>query len=209
MAPPDQSANLELERTDVYSAGAAPRVDARRERFERLALPHLDAAYTLAGWLAGNAADAEDVVQEAYLRAFRYFDAFHGGDMRVWLLAIVRTSFATWARANRSGRMSHFGVRPDDEGTEPVEPMWSHPAHDPEAFLIATRDGERLNQLMIRLPSGSREVLVLREVEDLSYREIATIAGVPIGTVMSRLSRARMALRRMWLSEMGMATAAR
>ncbi len=182
----------------------APERDERKQRFERLALPHLDAAFNLARWLAGNAADAEDVVQEAYMRAYRYFDAFQGGNMRVWLLTIVRTCFATWVRAHRSGRMLYFGSPSDGETEEPQEAMWTSAPQDPEALLLATLDGERVNRLMIRLAPEYREVLVLREVEDLSYREIATIAGVPIGTVMSRLSRARLALRRLWLTETGM-----
>ena len=181
----------------------APENDDRKRRFERLALPHLDAAYNLARWLAGNAADAEDVVQEAYLRAFRYFDAYQGGNMRVWLLTIVRTCFSTWVRSNRSGRMVYFDAT-EDEAPEPAETMWTSAQPDPEEILLAALDSDRINLLMTRLPAEYREVLVLREVEDLSYREIATIAGLPVGTVMSRLSRARLALRRLWHSEAGM-----
>lgn len=203
MASLAQTADYEFEAVLAMSRNAATGPDARRRRFERLALPHLDAARSLAARLAGNVADAEDVVQEAYLRAFRYFDAFHGDDMRLWLLSIVRTSFATWARANRSCKMRHFGVTPEDEAGAPVEPMWTSPAHDPEKSLLTTLDGERLNSLMVRLPPEARQVLVLRELEDLSYREIAAASGVPIGTVMSRLSRARLALRRLWVNEAG------
>ena len=170
-----------------------------RRRFELLALPHLDAAYNLARWLTGNAADAEDVVQEAYLRAFRYFDAFRGENMRVWLLAIVRNSFSNWRRDNRSARLVFAPNAPvaeeDSQGT-----MWGALPRDPETLLLASIDAATLDGLMQRLPSEYREVLVLREQEDLSYREIADVAGVPIGTVMSRLARARSALRRMWLA---------
>jgi RNA polymerase sigma-70 factor, ECF subfamily len=169
-----------------------------RRRFELLALPHLDAAYNLARWLAGNAADAEDVVQEAYLRAFRYFDSFNGGNMRVWLLTIVRNSFVTWARENRSGRLVFAPEAPVAEENEEI--MWATPQRDPETLLLARIDAATLDRLMGQLSAEYREVLVLREVEDLSYREIATVAGVPIGTVMSRLARARLALRRLWLA---------
>ncbi len=174
------------------------REDDGRRRFELLALPHLDAAFNLARWLAGNAADAEDVVQEAYLRAFRYFDTFNGGNMRVWLLAIVRNSFATWVRENRSGRLVFGSDAPVAEDSE--EMMWATPQRDPETLLLARIDAATLDRLMAQLSPEYREVLLLREVEDLSYREIATVAGVPVGTVMSRLARARLALRRLWLA---------
>ncbi len=173
--------------------------DERRQRFERLALPHLDAAYNLARWLARNPADAEDVVQEAYLRAYRYFDAFQGGNFRVWLLTIVRNSFSTWARENRSTRMTFAPDPPVGETAEQQEILWATAPRDPEAQLLRTLDGELLERLMLQLPEPYREVLLLREAEDLSYKEIATVTGVPIGTVMSRLARARLALRRMWL----------
>ncbi len=174
------------------------RDDDARRRFELLALPHLDAAYNLARWLTGNTADASDVVQEAYLRAFRYFGAYKGGNMRVWLLTIVRNSFATWVRENRSARLVFSADPPDDGAAE--EPMWGTPPRDPEALLLASIDAATLDRLMGRLPPEHRAVLVLRELEDLSYGEIATVTGVPVGTVMSRLARARLALRRLWLA---------
>ncbi len=174
------------------------RDDDGRRRFELLALPHLDAAYNLARWLTGNAEDASDVVQEAYLRAFRYFGAYKGGNMRVWLLTIVRNSFMTWVRENRSARLVFSGDAPASEGAE--ETLWGTPPRDPEALLLASIDADTLDRLMGRLPPEHREVLVLRELEDLSYQEIAAVAGVPVGTVMSRLARARLALRRLWLA---------
>lgn len=174
------------------------RDDDGRRRFELLAMPHLDAAYNLARWLTGNGADASDVVQDAYLRAFRYFGAYRGGDMRVWLLTIVRNSFATWVRQNRSARLV---FSPDTAAEdEAAEPLWTAAARDPEAALIAAIDAATLDRLMAQLPAEHREVLVLRELEDLSYRDIAEVTGVPVGTVMSRLSRARLALRRLWLA---------
>jgi len=173
--------------------------DARRQKFELLALPHLDAAYNLARWLAGNPADAEDVVQDAYLRAFRYFDAFQGGNVRVWLLTIVRNSFLTWLKENRSGRLVFQAETPAIGVSGVEETAWGEPPPDPEALLLERIDSQTLARLMERLPAEYREVLLLRETEDLSYKEIAEVTGVPIGTVMSRLSRARLALRKLWL----------
>lgn len=173
--------------------------DDRRRRFELLAMPHLDAAYNLARWLAGNTADAEDVVQDAYLRAYRYFDAFRGGNFRVWLLSIVRNAFLTWVRENRSGRMVFLPDAPAAETADQVETVWGERPRDPEALLVESVDARTLARLMEQLPLEYREVLLLREVEELSYREIADVTGVPMGTVMSRLSRARLALRKLWL----------
>jgi len=169
--------------------------DDRKRRFELLALPHLDAAFNLARWLTGNSADAEDVVQDAYLRAYRYFDSFHGGEFRVWLLGIVRNCFLDWIKENRSSRML-FQAEPAGETDET---LWSERPRDPEALLLESIDSQTLEQLMLRLPLEYREVLLLREVEDLSYKEIAAITTTPTGTVMSRLSRARLALRKLWL----------
>jgi RNA polymerase sigma factor (sigma-70 family) len=175
--------------------------DDRRRRFELLALPHLDAAYNLARWLARNPSDAEDVVQDAYLRAYRYFDTFQGGNFRVWLLTIVRNAFVTWVKENRSGRMVFVPDTPVADTAETEETMWgSHPC-DPEALLLESIDSQTLSRLMEQLPAEYREVLLLREVEDLAYKEIATVTGVPIGTVMSRLARARLSLRNLWLQQ--------
>ena len=170
--------------------------DEGKRRFELLALPHLDAAYNLARWLAGNAADAEDVVQDAYLRAYRYFDSFQGGEFRVWLLSIVRNSFRDWIKENRSGRLL-FQAEP---AADTDDTLWAERPRDPEALLLDSIDSQTLEQLMQRLPLEYREVLLLREVEDLSYKEIAVIVQTPTGTVMSRLSRARLALKKLWLS---------
>ena len=173
----------------------------RKRRFELLALPHLDAAFNLARWLAGNPADAEDVVQEAYLRAFRYFDAWQGGNFRVWLLTIVRNSFFTWAKENRSPRLEFHADAPAGDTPEAETTAWGSPPRDPEALLMERIDSQTLSRLMQRLPAEYREVLLLREVEDLAYKDIATVSGVPIGTVMSRLARARSALRKLWFGE--------
>ena len=171
--------------------------DDRKRRFEMLALPHLDAAYNLARWLAGNPTDAEDVVQDAYLRAFHYFDSFQGGNFRVWLLTIVRNSFMNWVKENRSTRLA-FHAEPPTGETE--ETLWGQHPRDPEAMLLDSIDSQTLTRLMERLPTEYQEVLLLREVEDLAYKDIAEVTGLPIGTVMSRLSRARLALRRLWLA---------
>jgi RNA polymerase sigma factor (sigma-70 family) len=170
--------------------------DDRKRRFELLALPHLDAAFNLARWLAGNSADAQDVVQDAYLRAYRYFDSFQGGHFRVWLLSIVRNSFLDWIKENRSGHLL-FQAEPT---TDNDDTLWAERPRDPEALLLDSIDSQTLEQLMQRLPLEYREVLLLREVEDLSYKEIAAITTTPTGTVMSRLSRARLALRKLWLA---------
>ncbi len=175
----------------------------RKRRFELLALPHLDAAFNLARWLAGNTADAEDVVLEAYLRAFRYFDAYQGGNFRVWLLTIVRNSFFTWAKENRSSRLVFQAETPTGETGGTADTVWGTSPRDPEALLMERIDSQTLARLMERLPAEYREVLLLREVEDLAYKEIAEVSGVPIGTVMSRLARARLALRKLWVGDVG------
>jgi len=154
--------------------------------FEELVLPHLDAAYNLARWLTRNTQDAEDVVQEAYLRAFRFFGGFHGGDARTWLLKIVRNTCYTLHK-NR-GRQT---AAPFDEQvhTDIAE------SQNPETLLRRKAAGQSLNRALEELPTAFREVLVLLEVEGLSYKEIAEVLAIPIGTVMSRLARARHRLR--------------
>lgn len=155
--------------------------------FEQDVLPHLDAAYNLARWLMRNDQDAQDVVQEACLRAFRFFSGFRGGDARAWLMKIVRNTCYTWLHANR----------PLQEATE-FDENFSLPdyhAPNPEELLLQTDSGNLLHKALENLPAGLREVLILRELEGMSYREIADITGVPLGTVMSSLSRARGRLR--------------
>jgi RNA polymerase sigma factor (sigma-70 family) len=189
--------------TDVTTDSQEPALpkDDPRRRFELLALPHLDAAYNLARWLTGSAADAEDVVQEAYLRAYRYFDTFRDGNIRVWLLTIVRNSFNTWIKDNRSPRLGFVAELPEPDSAEDERLLWGTPQDDPETLLLRDIDHATVGRLMQSLPSAYREILLLREVEELSYRDIASITGTPVGTVMSRLSRARDALRRLWHGE--------
>jgi len=166
---------------------------ARTRRFEAVALPHLSAAYNLARWICRNEADAADVVQEAVMRALQYFDSYHGGDPRAWLLQIVRNSAHTWIGKNRlAGRVPLDELEADT--TAAAEGRWSvaNPGpEDPMTTIVAEDESARLRLAIGRLPVDQREILVLREFEDMSYRQIASITGCPIGTVMSRLSRAR------------------
>jgi RNA polymerase sigma-70 factor (ECF subfamily) len=169
----------------------------RLARFENSVLPHLDAAYNLARWLTRNEQDAQDVVQEAYLRAFRYFDGLRGGDARAWLLAIVRNAGYTWLEKNRPAEMVAIDdagiIASDVESVGHAVPSESNP----EVILLQSVNRKLVNQALEDLPVAYREVLVLRELEDLSYKEVAAIAGVPLGTVMSRLSRGREMLRKL------------
>jgi RNA polymerase sigma-70 factor (ECF subfamily) len=158
-------------------------------RFTSVVLPHLDAAYNLAHWLTGNRADAEDVVQDASLRAFRAIDRFAGGNPRAWVLCIVRNTACSWLRKNRPTAIVTV------EDLESVEAAYAKAAEldgeTPEAALIAKTDAECLRAAIAALPTPFRETLVLRDIEGLDYREIAEATEVPIGTVMSRLARAR------------------
>jgi RNA polymerase sigma factor (sigma-70 family) len=153
-------------------------------------LIHLDAAYNLARWLMRNEHDAEDVVQEAYLKAFRHLAAFRGEDGRAWLLAIVRNT--CYDRLRQSGARDDSAF---DEGIHSV----GQPTPNPESSLLARENAELLREALAELPPEYREVLVLRELEELSYTEIACITRIPIGTVMSRLSRARKRLQESFL----------
>ena len=166
-----------------------------RSRFEAVALPHLDAAYSLARWLTRNDADAADVVQEAYLRAFRYFDSYREGDAKSWVLKIVRRTCYNWLERNRPAEL--VALETADDFGEPGMPAPAK-AGDTEALLMSRSDLRRLDRLIETLPPPLREAIVLRELHELDYRGIAEVTGVPIGTVMSRLHRARAALRRGW-----------
>ena len=159
-------------------------------RFEKMALPHLDAAYNLARWLTHNDQDAQDVVQEAWLRALKYFGSFRGESARPWLLQIVRHTCFSWLQANRPADL----VSLDDE--EACDEIPAPAGDEPQAVALRLADREQINRAIRALPACYRDVLILREMEDLSYRQIAKIAGIPIGTVMSRLGRARGLLRR-------------
>jgi RNA polymerase sigma-70 factor, ECF subfamily len=171
-------------------------VGTKRQRFEELALPHLDAAYNLARWLTRNDADAADVVQEAVLRALTYFDSYRGENARAWLLMIVRNTCFRWLERNRSSKLTPLS----DEMEDAIEDasLCGDPVPDPETLLTHQRDAALLDDLVAELPPLYREIIVLREIEEFSYREISEVLAVPIGTVMSRLARARGLLKQAW-----------
>ena len=154
-------------------------------QFEALALPHLKSAYNLARWLTRNREDAEDVAQDALVRAFAAFETFRGSDIKPWLLTIVRNSCMTWLKRNRTESL------PIDDQIPPVDP-----AQGPEERLLSSANRDQVRRALEQLPPEFREAIVLREMEELSYKEIAEVAGVPLGTVMSRLARGRDAMRR-------------
>ncbi|HYL73769.1 MAG TPA: sigma-70 family RNA polymerase sigma factor [Bryobacteraceae bacterium] len=149
--------------------------------FEIFVVPHMAAAYNLARWLTRNEHDAEDVVQEAYLRAYRFFDSYRGGDCRTWLLTVVRNTCYTWLQQNRRATTPLDDEMPELDSTQ----------SNPEALLLRSVDAEMLRQALEELPVEFREAIVLREFEGLSYKEISAITCVPLGTTMSRLARAR------------------
>jgi RNA polymerase sigma factor (sigma-70 family) len=161
-------------------------------RFQQLALPHMDAVYNLARWLTGDIQEAEDVTQEAFLRAFRFFGSFRGEDARTWLLAIVRNVFYTqWRRTRSSGASTEFDEEIHSFGDDESLPEMGRADTNPESILARNDDIRLLDQALQSLPVEYREAIVLRELEDLSYKEIAATLDIPIGTVMSRLARAR------------------
>ncbi len=158
----------------------------QNDLFEDLMLPHLDAAYNLARWLTRNDDDARDVVQEAYLRALRFFDGFHGGDARPWLMAVVRNTASTWRRRGATPAQVSFdeGIHGGTSGGPTIE-----------TEMVKSSDRADVRNCLESLPSEFREVIVMRELEDMSYKDIAEVANAPIGTVMSRLARARRRLQ--------------
>lgn len=171
-------------------------MDDRRRKCEALLLPHLDAAYNLARWLCRSPADADDVVQDAMLRALKALDGLRGQDAKPWLLAIVRNCYRT-ALQKRSNKPAV--PLEDAANVSPFTEALTSAAPTPEAAVVQKDQERSLNALIADLPDEFREALILRELEELSYREIAEITGVPIGTVMSRLSRARALLKERWL----------
>ena len=158
------------------------------KRFERTFLPHMSAAYNLARWLTRSDQDAEDVVQEAYLRAVRFFGGFRGGNSKAWFLTIVRNAGYSWLQRSRAQGLT----TPFDAEMHDIEDT----SQGPEVDLLQRATQQDLQAALESLPVEFREALVLRELEGLSYKEIAEVSGVPIGTVMSRLTRARLKLRR-------------
>jgi RNA polymerase sigma-70 factor, ECF subfamily len=170
----------------------------KAQRFRDVALPHLDDVYTLARYLLRNPVDAEDAAQECYLRAYRHFETFRGGTIKPWLLAILRNICrAEYARRSQSADASLA----QDEEVHCTAPLWQETQESPEAATLRRLDAETAQRLLVALPEPFREALVLREINDLSYREIAEVVGAPVGTVMSRLARARSLLREAWIAE--------
>ena len=165
----------------------------RTRRFEAAALPHLNSAYNLARWLLRDEHNAHDVVQEAYLRAFRYFDGFKGGDARPWPMGIVRNTCFSWMR-EQGGATDQLEFD-EERDSAALDPSFDLVDGNPETLLLQKLENGRINAAIQQLPVVFREVLVLRVLEEMSYEEIAQIADVPMGTVMSRLSRARRLLR--------------
>ena len=166
----------------------------RARRFERLTLPHLNDAYNLARWLTRDGQDADDVVQEAFLRAFRYFDGFRGEEARPWLLSIVRRVAYDWLERNRPSSVVRLDEAFRDGEAEPSAALVAPPI-DPEASLMKAVEVRELNRAIEALPTQFREVIVLRELNELSYKEIADVIASPVGTVMSRLARGRAMLQ--------------
>ena len=163
------------------------------ETFETVVVPHLDAGYRLARWLMRDEHDAEDVVQEAALRAFRYFRTFVGGDGRAWFLGIVRNTCYGWR---------HHRYQAPTDSFDEEQHSSARPPSDPETLLLQSNDATLIARALSSLPDHFHQLIVLRELEGLSYRELSAVIGIPIGTVMSRLSRARAALRRALNSEL-------
>lgn len=186
--PPWEGIILAMRRYDRHMS-ASISGDRGQARFEQVVLPQLDAAYNLARWLTRNGGDAEDVVQEACERALRYFSAFRGGDAKAWFLTIVRHACYDWLKRNRPAE-----IVPGDADTIDGAPDPNVPS--PEQAALRNAAGAALSEAIAALPLGYREVLILRELEELPYREIARVVDIPIGTVMSRLARARGLLQR-------------
>ena len=176
--------------------GDADAEQDKARRFRDAALPYLDDAFALARYLMRNSADAEDAVQECYLRALRHFDSYRGPAMKPWLLTILRN--VCNAEFARRGKHDLTADHSGDESAAEELPMWQEPQASPETILLRDQDGATIRKLIADLPQQFRETIVLREVNDLSYHEIAEVSGVPLGTVMSRLARARSMLRSAW-----------
>lgn len=166
----------------------------REKRFQAIVMPHLNSAFNLACWLTRSHPDAEDVVQEAYLRAFKFFDSFHGDDGRAWLLTIVRNTFYTWYQQNQTQNTLFDEQYHSPDGENVVDTQYVD--NNPENLLSQKDSQQQLLQALQALPLEFREVMVLRELEDLSYKQISAVVGIPIGTVMSRLGRGRKLLEK-------------
>lgn len=197
---------IEVRRTIAFAARTMPREEMttpvphrdRSDEFQRVALPHLRAAYQLARWLTHAEHDADDVMQEAWLRAFKYFDGFHGTDARSWLLSIVRNAYYTWREKQPARAEPETRTRSTDEDESDALLFETVDGREPgpDAGAVRAADQRMVDEAIRSLPLEFREAVVLREIEELSYKQIAAVLDVPIGTVMSRLSRGRELLRR-------------
>jgi RNA polymerase sigma-70 factor, ECF subfamily len=172
----------------------------KARRFRDVALPYLDDTYALARYLLRNAADAEDAVQECYLRAFQHFESYRGPAMKPWLLTILRNVCNSEFARRGKRDLSRDG---DSEAKLEDVPLWQEPQATPESALLRRHDDANIRRLVAALPQPFRETIVMREINDLSYQEIAQAVGVPVGTVMSRLARARGLLRSAWSATEG------
>jgi RNA polymerase sigma-70 factor, ECF subfamily len=170
----------------------------KARRFREMALPHLDDLYTLARYLLRDAADADDAVQECYLRALKHFDGYRGPAMKPWLFAILRN--VCRAEFSRRATSPTKAIEDEPESAEQT-PIWSEAQETPETQMLRSRDAVTIRRLVGALAEPFRETFVLREINNLSYREIADVVGAPVGTVMSRLARARAMLRSAWMAE--------
>jgi len=189
--------------TPPMTTGGTQRFEDRdtAAQFKELALPLLDDVYSLARYLLGSAADAEDAVQECYLRAFRHFNTYHGPAIKPWLFAILRNVCnAEFARRSKA-RLRN--TEADAEAMECTAPLWQEVQDTPESVLLRKLDAATIRRFVAALPTQFREAIVLHEINHLSYREIADVIGAPVGTVMSRLARARFMLRAAWNAEEG------
>jgi RNA polymerase sigma-70 factor, ECF subfamily len=189
--------------SDMIAGNGSDDNHDKARRFRDAAMPYLDDVYTLARYLLRDSADAEDAAQECYLRALRHFDTYRGPAMKPWLFAILR-NICRGEFARRSGAPLNMGGEMEED--ESATPLWQEAPTSPEAQILHQRDAETIRRLVADLPDPFREAIVLREINDLSYREIADVVGVPVGTVMSRLARARSLLREAWIAEEGLPT---
>jgi RNA polymerase sigma-70 factor (ECF subfamily) len=201
VATPAGQAILQSRQHAVASRESGATGDASDARFQREMVSQLDAAYNFARFLSRDADAAQDIVQEAFLRAYRGFDGFQGGDARAWIFAIVRNCYHDWLLARRRKARLEVETSNDDGAAQKGIDDVASEDDDPETALLRRTDAATVRDVLGKLPRPSREMLVLREIEGLSYRQIADVASLPIGTVMSRLARARAQFQEAWRRE--------
>jgi RNA polymerase sigma-70 factor (ECF subfamily) len=192
------------ERADAAASRRPADSNDKYGRFQREIVPHLDAAYNFARFLSRNPDAAQDIVQESFLRAYRGFDGYQGGDARAWIFSIVRNCYHNWLLEGRRKARLEVDVHPRDDAADFSIDDIASEDDTPEAALLRSSEAGRVRSVLNLLPRALREVLVLRELEGLSYREIAQTSALPIGTVMSRLARARDHFASAWRSHTGL-----